>query len=65
MTTEENVDDPNTALAQLRQIGRDKWPTESEAESFLRAMTDPENGDLIRRALGRPTESTPPRRQQY
>jgi hypothetical protein len=57
----QNVDDPNEALAQLREIGRQKWPSESEAESFLRAMTDPENGDLIRRALARPTESSPPR----
>jgi hypothetical protein len=32
---ETNVGDPNEALAQLREIGRQKWPTESEAESFF------------------------------
>jgi hypothetical protein len=60
-----DVDNPNEALAQLRDIGRQKWPTESEAESFLRAMTDPENAHLIRRALATPTESSPPRQSKY
>ena len=60
-STEENVDDPAAALAQLRQLGRDRWPNESEAQQFLNAMTTAEYGDLIRRALGRPTESSPPR----
>ena len=58
---EQNVDDPAEALAQLRQLGRDRWPNESEAQQFLNAMTTAEYGDLIRRALGRPTESSPPR----
>ena len=60
-STEEDVDDPAEALAQLRQLGRDRWPNESEAQQFLNAMTTAEYGDLIRRALGRPTGSTPPR----
>jgi hypothetical protein len=59
---ETNVGDPAEALAQLRQLGRDRWPNESEAQQFLNAMTTAEYGDLIRRALGRPTESSPPRR---
>jgi len=65
VSDETNVNDPNEALAQLREIGRQKWPSESEAESFLRAMTDPENADLIRRALATPTGSTPPRQRGY
>jgi hypothetical protein len=60
-STEEDVDDPAEALAQLRQLGRDRWPNESEAQQFLNAMTTAEYGDLIRRALGRPIESSPPR----
>jgi hypothetical protein len=60
-STEENMNDPAEALAQLRQLGRDRWPTESEAQQFLNAMTTAEFGPLIRRALGRPTRSTPPR----
>jgi hypothetical protein len=57
----QNVDDAGEALAQLRQIARDRWPNESEAEAFIRVMSDAEYGDLINRALARPTGSTPPR----
>src|SRR5262249_39612777 len=35
--TETNVDNPEAALAQLRSLGRQKWPSKSEAESFLPA----------------------------
>src|SRR5262249_12646060 len=33
--TETNVDNPETALAQLRRIGRDRWPSASSAQQFL------------------------------
>ena len=59
--TETNPVSPEAALAQLRAIGRQKWPTASEAQSFLNAITDVENADLVRRALARPTGSSPPR----
>ena len=62
--TETNVDDPEKALAQLKALGRQKWPSLSEAQSFLNAVTDPENAPLVRAALHRPTGSTPPR-QSY
>jgi hypothetical protein len=60
---ETSVDDPNEALSQLKEIGRQKWPTASEAEQLLNAVTDAENAELIARALGRrpPAGSTPPR----
>ena len=59
--TETNVDDPEKALAQLKALGRQKWPSLSETQSFLNAVTDPENAPLVRAALHRPTGSSPPR----
>jgi len=59
--TETNVDSPEKALAQLKELGRQKWPSLSEAQSFLNAVTDPENAPLVRAALHRPTGSSPPR----
>jgi len=56
-----NVDSPEKALAQLRIIGRRRWPSVPEAESFLRAVTDAENADLVNLALSTPKGSTPPR----
>jgi hypothetical protein len=53
VTDELNVNDPEKALAQLRELGRQKWPSESEARQFLNAMTDSQNASLIRRALGK------------
>jgi hypothetical protein len=43
------------AYAQLQQIGRDKWPTLSEAQQFANAFTDPVNAELARKAHRRPT----------
>jgi len=60
-TTETNVDSPEAALAQLRALGRQKWPSLRESESFIRALSDPENADLVNLALARPTGSSPPR----
>jgi len=56
--------DPNSAekaLAQLKALGRQKWPTLSEAQAFLNAVTDPENAPLVRAALHVPTGSSPAR----
>ncbi|HMF29226.1 MAG TPA: hypothetical protein VKE42_10670, partial [Candidatus Cybelea sp.] len=60
-STETDPNDATRALAQLRALGARKWPSKSEAESFLLAITDAENVDLVNRALARPTGSTPPR----
>lgn len=56
--TETDPVSPDKALAQLRALGRQKWPNDSEAKSFLNAITDPENADLVNRALARPTGSS-------
>jgi len=59
--TETSVDDPQKALDQLKFLGRQKWPSLSESESFIRALSDPENADLVNLALARPNSSSPPR----
>jgi hypothetical protein len=43
------------AYAQLLQIGKDRWPSESEAKAFTMAISDPANAELTNRALRRPT----------
>jgi hypothetical protein len=60
-STETNVDDPAEALAQLRALGRQRWPSLSEAEAFIRALSDPENRDLVNLALSTPKGSSPAR----
>jgi hypothetical protein len=57
-----DVDDPRKAVEQLKEQGRSRWPSASALEQFERALTDPENAELVRRAFARPTESSPPRR---
>jgi|SRR5262249_22676712 len=59
--TETNVDSPEAALAQLREIGRQRWPSASESQAFINAVTDPLNADLVRAALGPPKGSSPAR----
>jgi hypothetical protein len=61
VSDERNVDDPARALEQLKQIARERWPNESEAQAFINVMSNAEYGELIHRALARPTGSTPPR----
>jgi hypothetical protein len=61
VSDETNVDDPARALEQLKQIARERWPNESEAQAFINVMSNAEYGELINRALARPTESSPPR----
>jgi hypothetical protein len=46
------------AYAQLQQIGRDRWPTASEAQQFANAMTDPKNAVLAAKAHVRPRPTT-------
>ena len=61
MVTETSPTSPEAALAQLRVLGRQKWPTASESQAFINAVTDPTNADLVRAALGPPAGSSPPR----
>jgi len=53
-----DVDDPAKAIAQLTAIGRQKWPTATEAEAFERAFTDPANAELAAKAHRRPKATT-------
>jgi hypothetical protein len=57
-----DVDDPRKAVEQLKEQGRSRWPSASALEQFERALTDPENSELVRRAFATPTGSSPPRR---
>jgi len=54
------VDDTeqSEAYKQLMEIGRQKWPTASEAQAFARALTDPENAELANKAHRRPAPTT-------
>ena len=54
----QDVNDPTEAIEQLKQLGRDKWPTATEAQQFERALTAPENHALARRAVPRPQPTT-------
>jgi hypothetical protein len=42
------------AYRQLVEIGKQRWPTATEAQAFSRAMTAPENAELAAKALKRP-----------
>jgi hypothetical protein len=46
------------AYAQLQQIGRDRWPTASEAQQFANAMTDSKNAALAAKVHIRPSPTT-------
>jgi hypothetical protein len=52
------ADNPAKAVAQLRQIGRDRWPSASEAQQFANAMTDPRNTAIAAKAHRRPSPTT-------
>jgi hypothetical protein len=43
------------AYAQLQRIGRQRWPSASEAQQFSRAFTDPANRELAMKAHRRPS----------
>jgi hypothetical protein len=49
-----DVNDPEDAIRQLEDLGRQKWPTENEAKQFANAFTDPANAKLAARAHRRP-----------
>jgi hypothetical protein len=46
------------AYEQLKQIGRQKWPTLSEAQQFVNALGDPVNRVLAEKAHRRPAPTT-------
>jgi hypothetical protein len=54
----QDLGDPAEAIAQLKELGRRKWPTASEAQQFARAMTDPNNAKLAASAHRRPSATT-------
>jgi hypothetical protein len=53
-----DVDNPAKAIAQLQEIGRQKWPSASEAAQFENAFTDPANAELAAKAHRRPAATT-------
>jgi hypothetical protein len=53
-----DLSDESKAIAQLKQLGRDRWPTASAAAQFERALTAPENHALARRAVPIPRATT-------
>jgi hypothetical protein len=53
-----DVNDPSEAIAQLKELGRQKWPTATEAQQFANAFSDPANAELASRAHRRPSAST-------
>jgi hypothetical protein len=53
-----DLSDTSKAIAQLKQLGRDKWPSASEADQFERALCDPVNHKLARRAVPIPQPTT-------
>src|SRR5262249_101607 len=54
----QDMDDPAKAIAQLQELGRQKWPTESEAQQFANAFDDPANAKLAAKAHRRPSATT-------
>jgi hypothetical protein len=53
-----DLSDTSKAIEQLKQLGRDRWPTESASAQFERALTAPENHKLARRAVPIPQPTT-------
>jgi hypothetical protein len=52
------VNNPDEAIAQLKQLGADRWPTASAASQFERALTAPEYHKLARLAVPIPRATT-------
>jgi hypothetical protein len=46
------------AYAQLKELGRQKWPTATEAQQFANAFSDPANAKLAAKAHQRPAATT-------
>jgi hypothetical protein len=57
----DDLGDESEAIAQLKQLGQQKYPSASASAQFERALTDPANAVLARRAVPRvqPTTSYP------
>jgi hypothetical protein len=53
-----NVNDPSEAIRQLTELGRQRWPSLSEAQAFERAFSDPANAKLAAKAHQRPGPTT-------
>jgi hypothetical protein len=53
-----DLSDESEAIAQLKELGRRRWPAATEAEQFERAITDPANVSIARRAHRRPSPTT-------
>jgi hypothetical protein len=53
-----DLSDESEAIAQLKELGRRKWPTASEAQQFANAFTDPANARLAAKAHKRPVPSS-------
>src|ERR1700730_15396684 len=52
------VNDPSEAIEQLKALGARRWPSAKESDQFERALTDPANAVLARRAVPRPQPTT-------
>jgi hypothetical protein len=50
-----DLSDQSEAIKNLKELGRRKWPTATEAQQFANAFTDPANAELARKAHRRPT----------
>jgi hypothetical protein len=53
-----DLSDTSKAIEQLKDLGAHRWPTESASAQFERALTDPENHVLARRAVPIPRATT-------
>jgi hypothetical protein len=53
-----DLSDTSKAIEQLKELGARRWPTESAAAQFERALTAPENHVLARRAVPIPRATT-------
>jgi hypothetical protein len=53
-----DVNDPSEAIARLKEIGRQKWPSATEAQQFERAFSEPANRALAERAHRRPAATS-------
>jgi hypothetical protein len=53
-----DLSDTSKAIEQLKELGARRWPTASAADQFERALTDPANHTLARRAVPIPQPTT-------
>jgi hypothetical protein len=53
-----DLSDESEAYAQLQELGRQKWPTATEAQQFTNAISDPKNAALAAKAHVRPRATT-------